>query len=239
MLTMSGLPMRFWGEAALHACYLINVTGSSAIDGKTPYEVLFNRQPDVSRIRVFGCATYVHIPKEARKLKLSPRSKPTALLGHQDGMYRVWDFEKNEVHVSKNAKFDEELLPAKSSGISEDVNELDEMHNVNEVVIDLFKATGIIDPVQDSAVEEATANEPEKEVQNPPEDEETATERRYPTRVRFAPDRYRANTARRGVDEDMPTLNSAMLSEERDKWKVAIKSEIDALEKMGTMGHCG
>ena len=64
---------------------------------------------------------------------------------------------------------------------------------------------------------------------------EETQERRYPKRVRFAPDRYVANAARRGAhDDDMPTLRMAMESPEALEWKKAIKSELDSLEKNRT-----
>ena len=65
--------------------------------------------------------------------------------------------------------------------------------------------------------------------------EQETQERRYPRRVRFAPDRYVANAARRGAhDDDMPTLRMAMESPDALEWKKAIKSELNSLEKNRT-----
>lgn len=52
MLFDSGLDSRFWGEALLHASYILNVVSSSADDVQTPYERLFLKKPDVSKIRI-------------------------------------------------------------------------------------------------------------------------------------------------------------------------------------------
>ncbi|XP_021730752.1 uncharacterized protein LOC110697676 [Chenopodium quinoa] len=45
------LPIKFWGECALTACYFINRTPSSVIQNKTPYEMLFGKIPSYDSIR--------------------------------------------------------------------------------------------------------------------------------------------------------------------------------------------
>jgi hypothetical protein len=34
------------------------------LKGKTPYEALYKRKPDLSNIKVIGCKSWVAIPKE-------------------------------------------------------------------------------------------------------------------------------------------------------------------------------
>ncbi|KAG1658218.1 hypothetical protein FOA52_009557 [Chlamydomonas sp. UWO 241] len=51
MLAHSGMSLGYWGEAMLAANYLRNLSPSSH-SNKTPHELLFNRVPDVSHLRV-------------------------------------------------------------------------------------------------------------------------------------------------------------------------------------------
>ena len=48
MLEATGLPSTLWGEAVLTAAYLWNCTESAALPpGKTPYEMVNNKKPDL------------------------------------------------------------------------------------------------------------------------------------------------------------------------------------------------
>ena len=43
------LPKSYWGEALRHAAWLKNRTATRALDGKTPFEALFGKPPDISK----------------------------------------------------------------------------------------------------------------------------------------------------------------------------------------------
>ena len=55
MMFHSNLSVNFWAKAVNTAVYLKNRSPTTALDGITPYECLFNRKPDVTHLRVFGC----------------------------------------------------------------------------------------------------------------------------------------------------------------------------------------
>jgi hypothetical protein len=55
MLTVAQLPLTYWGEAALTAGFLFNLTVSSTLlEDMTPFEILRNTKPDVSHLKVWG-----------------------------------------------------------------------------------------------------------------------------------------------------------------------------------------
>ena len=69
------LPNMYWAEATSTAVYLRNRMPTTAIiENKTPYELWCGRKLNVSRLRVFGCTAYVHVPdSERRKLDKKPQ----------------------------------------------------------------------------------------------------------------------------------------------------------------------
>ncbi|CAH9141104.1 unnamed protein product [Cuscuta epithymum] len=111
MLATAGLSKKFWGEAVNTAVYLINRSPSVPLGGKCPESVFSNKHLDLSNLRVFGCAAYVHQQGD----KLDPRSKKGVFLGYPEGVkgYRVWD--RNQVGfkvvVSRNVVFNESEFP--------------------------------------------------------------------------------------------------------------------------------
>ena len=56
LLSHASMPLRFWDEAYLSACYLINRLPSRVIGNMSPMEKLFSTKPDYVSLRTFGCA---------------------------------------------------------------------------------------------------------------------------------------------------------------------------------------
>lgn len=107
MVFDAGLPKSLWGEAVLTAAYLSNRSPSSALDvQKTPYEVWYNRKPDIDNLRVFGAFAHTHVPKQCRG-KLDPRSEKNYMVGYASNGYRIWDPRRRKVFVSRDVIFDE------------------------------------------------------------------------------------------------------------------------------------
>ncbi|RVX13260.1 Retrovirus-related Pol polyprotein from transposon TNT 1-94 [Vitis vinifera] len=62
LLLHNHVPFRFWGDAVLTACYLINRMPSSVLHDQIPHSLLFPDQPlYFLPPRVFGCTCFVHI----------------------------------------------------------------------------------------------------------------------------------------------------------------------------------
>ncbi|THH09759.1 hypothetical protein EW145_g1773 [Phellinidium pouzarii] len=59
MLNEAHLPATFWWDAVAAFVHVHNRSPTSAVQGKTPFELWHKSKPDVSHFRVFGCTSYV------------------------------------------------------------------------------------------------------------------------------------------------------------------------------------
>ena len=62
----SGLPKSLWGKALRHATWFKNQTAMRALDGKTPFEALYGRPPNLSALHTWGTLVLVHNPKGSK-----------------------------------------------------------------------------------------------------------------------------------------------------------------------------
>ncbi|KAL0848427.1 hypothetical protein Bca101_021674 [Brassica carinata] len=105
----TSVPKRYWGDAVLAACYLINRTPTKILKDQSPFEVLNKVKPILDHLRVFGCVCYILVPKEMRN-KLEARSTKAMFIGYsaeQKG-YKCFDPDARRVLISRDVKFIEE-----------------------------------------------------------------------------------------------------------------------------------
>ena len=74
----TGLPKSLWGETLRHMAWLKNRTVMQALDGKTPFEALYGRPPNLSTLQTWGSQVWVHNPKGS---KLDVRTYEARWLG--------------------------------------------------------------------------------------------------------------------------------------------------------------
>ncbi len=75
------IPKNWWKYAVIHACNVINMLSTSAINDKPLNFAWCDKVPDVSRLRIWGCLAFVH--KNGRKLrKLEARSALCMYIRH-------------------------------------------------------------------------------------------------------------------------------------------------------------
>ena len=100
------LPMEFWGECVLSACYLINRTPSSILRFKSPYEILYGCAPSYDHLRAFGCLCYAFDLK-SRLDKFASRSRKCIFVGYplDKKGWRLYDLSTGDFFVSRDVKF--------------------------------------------------------------------------------------------------------------------------------------
>lgn len=111
MRHLACFPQSYWEFTVMYALHVYNRTPLRRHDWKTPYELLHGEEPSLKHLRVLGCAAYVHIDKDKRANKLSPKSELMTFIGISEN--GNWQFMRNtqRTFVSSQALFDESRFP--------------------------------------------------------------------------------------------------------------------------------
>lgn len=106
------LPKFFWYDSFLTATFVINRTPSKLLADKTPYEILFHKEPDLSILKVFGCTCYPYLGPY-RKDKLSPKSSKCTFIGYSPMHkgYKCYDNSTKKIFISRHVVFEETTFP--------------------------------------------------------------------------------------------------------------------------------
>jgi hypothetical protein len=84
MLSHAKLPEVFWREALFTTNYSKNMSPTKSVSqNKNPFELWFQRQPNLSFQRFFGCKAHVLIQQENRK-KLHSHLQECTFLGYSE-----------------------------------------------------------------------------------------------------------------------------------------------------------
>ncbi|XP_070049483.1 uncharacterized protein [Nicotiana tomentosiformis] len=105
------MPIRFWGECIKTEVYLINKIPTEVLDKKSPYELLYRKQPRIDHLRVFGCLCYGStLP---RGDKFASRARRAVMIGYSKTQkrYKLFDLESNIFFVSRDVSFREDIFP--------------------------------------------------------------------------------------------------------------------------------
>jgi hypothetical protein len=111
MLKQANLGTEFWGKAMLTAAYLKNqILHTANADGKTPFERMFGRKPDLGNIRAFGSKVFYH-NSNPKIGKMDDRGLEGIFVGygsHTTG-YVIWDPKLRKFVLSRSVKFLEKV----------------------------------------------------------------------------------------------------------------------------------
>lgn len=95
----------------MHATLIINRQPTPVLDGKSPYELLFQKPPPYTQLCTFGCLCYA-IAGKLNAHKFSSRTNKCIFLGIPDAqkVYKVYDLNTKRCFVSCDVHFHEGIF---------------------------------------------------------------------------------------------------------------------------------
>lgn len=217
LLCSKSLPKTLWAEAVNTVVYVLNRTGTSSVKNKSPYQLWFNKEPDVSHLRVFGTEVYVHVPKVKRK-KWDAKSRSGIFVGYDENVkgYKVW-------HKPNEMRFYHDILFK------------DEEPDKN------FYSPIFVEPPDDDTDEKEA---PENSVEDVDEEEKGSgsSSETYCYNLRdrtklLKPARFSLCTVNSELIEPA-TYDEAVHSKDREQWLCAMSEEMDHLNNNETWELC-
>ena len=115
MMSLTDLPLSFWGYALETAAFTLNRAPSKSIE-TTPYELWFSKKPKMLFLKVWGCDAYV---KKFHPDKLKPKSERCVFKGYPKVTvgYTFYHRSEGKIFVAKNGYFlEKEFLSKEVSG---------------------------------------------------------------------------------------------------------------------------
>src|SRR4051794_6523283 len=123
MMSLTDLPLSFWGYALETAAFTLNRAPSKSVE-TTPYELWFGAKPKLSFLKVLGCEAYV---KKLMPDKLEPKAEKCVFIGYPKETigYTFYHRTEGKVFVAKNGSFlEKEFLSKEVSGRKVELDEV-------------------------------------------------------------------------------------------------------------------
>ncbi|CAM8991569.1 unnamed protein product [Rhodiola kirilowii] len=229
ILNEKNMPKSYWPEATKWVAHVLNRSPTSVTKNKTPEEMWSEVKPNVNYFRVFGCLAHAHIPDEKRK-KLDDKSVMCVLLGvsKESKAYRLYNPSTGKIVISRDVVFEED------KGWNWENTEGEEL-----LCDDLYDNDT---ETRDDSMSCSSSTSEEDPCENETSDDSVDMERR---RVRRPPRYLQDYTPGEGLSEEEEITNLSMFTclqdptsyeeaEKDEKWRNAMLSEIQAIERNNT-----
>ena len=234
LLLEAKLPKRMWTYAVMASVYIRNRCFNPRL-GKTPYEALIGKQPNLSGMHVFGSTCYAFIQNAK---KLDARSRKGIFVGYDKGSpsYLVYYPELDKVEKVRCVKFSDSF-------------QLDEMSDELDELTSERKQTEKIERMLEPTIVEKNTTEPEDDSGQTDnmgihESPEKTQRERYPLRSRSKPNYLGQNKFDDNVSftvdycykiANIPECyKQALEMPEANKWQEAMEVEMRALTDNNT-----
>ena len=245
----ANLPKEMWGDAILTAAYITNRCSSTTVD-RTPVELWFGYKPNLKGVQIFGCKAYAKVLKPLKKM--DNRSRECIFIGYARNAYRLWDPEKKASFCLYRDVIFEKSPTKNKSHICENQQDVGRVRICNSIE-NLDKEKEEVEESKEKNLEESRESEEDldedmrknnereetrNKERNEPEvrdEERDSTTRNLRPRVNLrTPSRYKNYAMRCETDEVSLTYSEIMETEDKEKWKLALKEEKDSLLKNNT-----
>ena len=101
LLSQASMPYHYWPFVAQIAVNLINMLPTSVLGWKSPWSKLYSSPPDLTQLKIFGCACYPNLrPYIAHKLE--PRTKECIFIGY---LTSSKGYLKEEVYMHQHPRY--------------------------------------------------------------------------------------------------------------------------------------
>lgn len=99
------MPISFWGNCIRTRVYLINKAPYHVLEDKTPYELLYGKEPKLDHLRVCGYLCYASKLPKGDKFA----AKRVVMVGYSETQkgYRLYDLEEKIFFVNRDVSFRE------------------------------------------------------------------------------------------------------------------------------------
>lgn len=112
LLSHTSLSLTFWPHTFATVVYLINRLPTTTLNLSSPYELIFHKSPNYSKIKAFGCLCYLWLHPYTSH-KLNPWSKPCVFLRYSlsQNAYLCLKPSTLKIYVSCHVQFVESVFP--------------------------------------------------------------------------------------------------------------------------------
>ncbi|GJW06529.1 ribonuclease H-like domain-containing protein [Tanacetum coccineum] len=106
---------------------------SSVLNRKSPFEMIYNTKPNLSKLRVFGCLCFATVLNNHDKL--GSRSEKCVMMGYSSVKkgYRLYSLDKHQFIYSRDVKFFETVFPFKDSDLNSSVSGSNVFQDINHL----------------------------------------------------------------------------------------------------------
>lgn len=218
-LIHSNLSHKLWPFAATHANHVLNRTLTVTINGKTstPYELIYNKKPNLNYLRTWGCEIF-HYNTDVARTKLEPKGLKGFFMGFSPDKLKCFIIFQppNKISNTGSILFNEIIKPPTNV-------------NNGEALFNLKTPLELLSEPNNNNKKEKTTKRKRSHI-----DENNIIPKR--TRSNNINENNNINliyllTSATDTDENL-TFKEVMARTDKEQWKAAINNEIQSFENL-------